>query len=120
MKAAYVHIRQTGAQIRTTAREFGVPEASLRHRLCGRENPESVHSGPQPPFSNEEEAHLVEHIKTMAECGYGYGRAEVVTMASEYAVYLEKRDQAHPLSMKWFRGFMPRWTELISFETLWS
>ncbi|XP_052283399.1 uncharacterized protein LOC127880180 [Dreissena polymorpha] len=48
----------------------------------------------------------------MAECGYGYGRAEVVTMASEYAVYLEKRDQAHPLSMKWFRGFMSRWTEL--------
>ena len=90
MNAAYEHIRQTGAQIRTTAREFGVPEASLRHRLCGRVNPESVHSGPQPMFSNEEEAYLVEHIKAMSECGYGYGRAEVVTMASAYAVYLKK------------------------------
>ncbi|KAH3794020.1 hypothetical protein DPMN_147549 [Dreissena polymorpha] len=81
-----------------------LPESlgKLRHRLSGRVNLKSVHSGPQPMFSNEEEAYLV----AMAECGYGYGRAEVLTIASENAVYLEKRDQDHPLSMKWFRGFM--------------
>ncbi|KAH3804880.1 hypothetical protein DPMN_133172 [Dreissena polymorpha] len=82
--------------------------------LKGKVNPARAHFGPQPMFSKEEEAHLVEHINTMAECGYGYGRAEGVTMASEYAVYLEKR--THPLLLKWFRGFMLRWTKLKVFK----
>ncbi|KAH3865691.1 hypothetical protein DPMN_028733 [Dreissena polymorpha] len=48
----------------------------------------------------------------MASCGYGYSRAEVVDMASEYAIFLGKRDKEHPFTLKWFRLFMKRWQEL--------
>ncbi|KAL4223277.1 hypothetical protein ACF0H5_016749 [Mactra antiquata] len=111
-------IRQTGAPIKTTARQFGVPESSLCHRLSGRVDPEATHSGPQPLFSMEEEHHYVEHIKFMSDCGYGYSRSEVVDMATEYAISLEKRDKDHPLTFKWFRGFMSRWPELKLSEVL--
>ncbi|KAL4221864.1 hypothetical protein ACF0H5_020119 [Mactra antiquata] len=60
----------------------------------------------------EEEHHYVEHIKFMSDCGYGYSQSEVVDMATEYAISLEKRDKDHPLTFKWFRGFMSRWPEL--------
>jgi len=112
MVNAMKKVRQSGAPIKTTAREYGIPEASLRHKLSGRVDPEAVHSGPQPMFSQEEEHHFAEHLKFMALCGYGYSRAEVVDMASEYAVCLGKRDAQQPLSLKWFRGFMSRWPEL--------
>ena len=36
----------------------------------------------------------------------------MVSMASNYAVYLGKRDETHPFSAKWFSGFMKRWPEL--------
>ncbi|KAH3826065.1 hypothetical protein DPMN_127954 [Dreissena polymorpha] len=38
----------------------------------------------------------------MASCGYGYSRSEVVDMASEYAIFIGKRDKEHPLMLKWF------------------
>ena len=69
-------------------------------------------SGPSPVLSQEEEAMFVEHLKFMASVGYGYTRMEVVNMASEYAVCLNKRDKEHPFSMKWFENFMKRWPEL--------
>ncbi|XP_053401883.1 uncharacterized protein LOC123566337 isoform X2 [Mercenaria mercenaria] len=112
MVTALEKVRQTGAPVKTTAREFGIPEASLRHKLSGRVDPEATHSGPPPMFSQEEECHFVDHLKFMSECGYGYSRAEVVDMASEYAICLGKRNSEHPLSLKWFRGFMSRWPEL--------
>jgi hypothetical protein len=80
--------------------------------LNGRVNPEATHSGPPPTLSQEEEAHLTDHLKLMASCGYGYSRAEVVDMASEYAIFLGKRDKEHPFTLKWFRLFMKRWPEL--------
>ncbi|KAH3848749.1 hypothetical protein DPMN_091129 [Dreissena polymorpha] len=33
-------------------------------------------------------------------------------MASEYAIFLGKRDKEHPLTQKWFRLFVQRWPEL--------
>ncbi|KAH3848697.1 hypothetical protein DPMN_091077 [Dreissena polymorpha] len=33
-------------------------------------------------------------------------------MASEYAIFLGKRDKEHPLTPKWFRLFVQRWPEL--------
>lgn len=66
--------KETGSSIRATARQYGVPESSLRHKLSGRVNPEAVRSGPQPVFTQEEEAMLVEHLKFTASVGYGYSR----------------------------------------------
>jgi hypothetical protein len=44
-------------------------------------------------FSQEEESFLVEHVKTMAEIGYGLTRAEVVNLATDYAVSLHLREK---------------------------
>ena len=54
--------------------------------MAGRVDPETISLGPQALFSQEEEALFVNHLKTMAELGYGYSRVEVVDQASNYAV----------------------------------
>ncbi|KAH3810179.1 hypothetical protein DPMN_138568 [Dreissena polymorpha] len=77
-----------------------------------RVNPETTHSGPPPTFSQEEKAHLTDHLKLIASCGYGYSRSDVVDMATEYDIFLGKGDKEHPLSLKLFRLFMQRWPEL--------
>ena len=112
MQNAIQEVRETGAPIKTTAREYGIPEASLRHKLSGRVDSEATRSGPSPLLSQEEEAHFVEHLKFMALCGYGYSPSEVVNMASEYAVCLKKRTTDHPLSFQWYTSFMSRWPAL--------
>ncbi len=48
----------------------------------------------------------------MADLGYGYTISEVVTKASDYAVYLKKRPNDKPLSVKWFKGFRSRWPQM--------
>jgi len=79
---------QTGVPIKTAARQFGLPESSLRHKLSGRVDPEATRSGPQPILSMEEENYFVQHIKFMSECGYRYSRTEVVDMATSYTTSL--------------------------------
>ena len=81
-------VRGTGAPIMTTAREYGIPEAYLRHKLIGKVNPQATGSGPSPFISHEEEGYFVEHSKSMAICGYGYSRSGDVGIAPEYAVCL--------------------------------
>ncbi|KAL4226892.1 hypothetical protein ACF0H5_014870 [Mactra antiquata] len=112
MVNALLKVRETGAPIKTTARQYGVPEALLRHKLSGRVDPEATRSGPSPMFSQEKEAHFVEHLKFMSLCGYGYSRSEVVEIATEYAVCLNKRTRDQPLSFQWYTNFMSRWPEL--------
>ena len=62
-------------------------------------------AGALPLFSYEEEKKLVEHLKKMAEYGYGYTRKECIDIASDYAVQLGKRTKDNPLSLKWIYGF---------------
>jgi hypothetical protein len=54
----------------------------------GRVDIDTVKSGPQTIFSQEQEAFLTEHLKTMAEIGYGFSRQETINLASDYAVHL--------------------------------
>ena len=64
------------------------------------------------------EEKLVDHIKEMADLGYGFTIREVVSKATDYAVYLKKRTQDKPLSTRWFKGFRRRWFELIKPRSL--
>ena len=105
-------MKDKGIPIRTAARRYEVPEATLRHRLSGYVNPEAVKSGPAPLFKEEEEADLVNHLKLMAKVGYGYSRSEVIDIATNYAIHKELRDSEHPLSTKWYKNFMTRWPDL--------
>ena len=64
-------------------------------------------------MSELEEAKLVAHIKELAAVGYGYTRAEVIAIASDFAVQLGKRGRDEKcFSMQWFYSFMSRWPEL--------
>lgn len=109
---AYKLVKETGAAIKTAARQYGVPASTLRDRVKGRIDPETLKPGPAPLFSQEEEAKFVQHIKNMAELGYGFTISEVVDKATNYAVYLGKRSKDKPLSIKWYKGFRDRWPEL--------
>ena len=67
------------------ARSFGVPVSTLRGRVAGRISIDITTTGHPTLFNQEKEALLVEHIKAMADVGYGYTRAKVVQLASDYA-----------------------------------
>ena len=81
-------------------------------RVSGKIGVEVIKSGREPLLNLEEENCLVQHIKVMASCGYGYSRSEVVDMASTYAVALGKRDGDHRFSLMWFHNFIKRWPDL--------
>ena len=112
MTNAYQAVREMRMPVKTAARQYGVPQTTLRDRVLGRIDPETTSSGPQALLSQHEETVFVEHIKTMSQLGYGYSRSEVINQASSYAVFLGKRDEEHPLSDRWYRSFMDRWPEL--------
>ena len=112
MTSAYRAVMEDHVPVRRAAVSFGVPQTTFRQRVLGRVDPETTSSGPSPELSQEEEAIFVEHLKSMAVLGYGYTASEVVNMASNYAMHLGKRDEAHVFSYKWFRCFMKRWPEL--------
>lgn len=94
------------------AKQFQVPLTTLRDRVDGRISIDVVSSKPPPLFTHEQESYIVEHIKTMSEIGYGYTRAEVLNLASDYAVDLGIREKGKDLTMKWYYNFMRRWPEL--------
>ena len=105
-------VREMQMPVKTAARQYGVPQTTLRDRVHGRIDPEMTTPGPQALLSQHEEAVFVEHIKSMSQLGYGYSRSEVINQASSYAVFLGKRDEEHPLCDRWYRSFMDRWPEL--------
>jgi hypothetical protein len=75
-------------------------------RIAGDIDLECYTMGAIPLFSLREEARLVSHLKEMANIGYGYSRQEVVDVASNFAVYLNKRTRDNPMSLKWFYSFL--------------
>ncbi|XP_053391991.1 uncharacterized protein LOC128554706 [Mercenaria mercenaria] len=109
---AYQECIENNMPVKTAARLFNVPRTTLRDRLNGKVHPDTVTTGKPPLFSLMEEAKLVNHIKTMANYGYGYTRQECVNLAFDLAVQLGKRRKDESLSLKWIRGFLNRWPEL--------
>ena len=69
-------------------------------------------SGAQSTLSLDEEAYVVNHLEFMAACGYGFGRTEIIDLATVYAISLNKTVCAHPLCQTWYTNFMQRWPEL--------
>lgn len=92
------------------AKQFQVPLTTLRDRVDGQISIDVVSLKPPPLFTQEQESYIVEHIKTMSEIGYEYTRAEVLNLASDYAVDLGIREKGKDLTMKWY--YMRRWPEL--------
>ena len=112
MKNAYKYVKDSNTSVRRAAFIHGVPETTLRDRILGNVDPETVTVGKAPLFQQKEELTLVNHIKTMAQLGYGYSRKESVVIASNYAVQLGKKTENQPLTIKWVKSFIKRRPEL--------
>ncbi|CAC5360072.1 unnamed protein product [Mytilus coruscus] len=106
-------VKDRGMAVHRASVRYNVPLTTLRDRVDGRIHIDTVKSGPAPLFSQEEEAKLVIYIKMMAAYGYGYSRSETIMMASDFAVYLQKRSKEKPLTNQWYDNFMSRWPEEI-------
>ena len=69
-----------GISVYRAARLFSVPESTLRDRTRGLVNLNTV-IGFDNIFSDDEERQLVEHIRYMANIGYGYNKMGIQPMA---------------------------------------
>lgn len=94
------------------SRIFGVPRQTLRDRVKNVVSIDCVTTGRTPVFTLEEEGYIVNHIKSMANLGYGYTRQEDVDIGTRFAENLGKRKHTDPLTLRWFSGFVSRWPEL--------
>ncbi|XP_045177379.2 antigen EM13-like isoform X2 [Mercenaria mercenaria] len=111
---AYEDVVSSGMSVYKAARLYGIPESTLRDRTLGiqpvtgeKENLPSC--GPSPIFTAQEEQKLVEHSSDMASIGYGYTRAEFLSLAFEWAVTLGRKKQSDPeFAASWYTGFKRR------------
>ncbi|XP_053392052.1 uncharacterized protein LOC128554769 [Mercenaria mercenaria] len=103
---------QKGLSVYRAAREYSVPESTLRDRTCGLVALD-VTIGFDTIFSKDEEERLVNHITYMAGIGYGYSASSIKYMAKDYADSLGKNVKAkEALSNNWFYSFIKRWPNL--------
>ena len=103
---------QKGMSIYRAARQYCVPETTLRDRAHGRVEVGAT-IGFDKLFSKDEEQKLNDHILYMADIGYGYNKANIQHMAKDYADSLGKNVKAEEkLSSNWFYGFIDRWPNL--------
>ena len=112
MTNAYQAVREQNMPMLRASKQFGVPQTSLCDRVLSKVDPETVTMGKAPLFSNLEEANIVEHIKKMANYGYGYSRHELAGIAHDYAMQVGKRSKNNPVTIRWVDGFLGRWPEL--------
>ncbi|KAH3710386.1 hypothetical protein DPMN_069864 [Dreissena polymorpha] len=79
---------EQGLPVERVAKKFGIPINTLKDRVRGKIDIDTVKSDPSPSFDIMQETLLCEHIKTMAEIGMGYSRQETINLASDYAIHL--------------------------------
>jgi ABC-type uncharacterized transport system ATPase subunit len=106
---AYIAVKENAMSIRKASVLYGAPKTTLIDRLSGKVHVDCVTTVAPILFSQEQEAMLARHVKTMAEVGYGYSRQETIYLASDFAVSL--RDRNHPLTDRWLYQFIRRWPE---------
>ncbi|CAG2188273.1 unnamed protein product [Mytilus edulis] len=109
---AYISVKNNEMSQRKAALQFNVPRQTLRDRITGKISPDCVTTGRAPVFSLEEEARIVEHVKSMASYGYGYTRQEVTDLATDFAHTIKIKPRSEEFTLRWFEGFIKRWPEL--------
>jgi hypothetical protein len=104
--------RTSGMSVYKAAREYNVPESTLRDRTWGNICLDAK-IGFKTIFTTDEEQQLVDHISFMASIGYEYKKSGIQFMARDFAVSLGKILKSQEvLSNSWFYGFMSRWPNL--------
>lgn len=120
LSQAYDEVRDNGTPIHKAAKMFRVPDSTLRDRFCGPMHPipESkrfnVNPGPASTLTYEEEQQLVNHCSYMARIGYRYSRTEFMTLATEYAISLERKKSTDPpFAQSWYERFIKRHPDIL-------
>ena len=100
------------------AREYGVPESTLRDRTLGLVDADNCISGSKRTFAVDEEHELAEDIKYMASMGYGYSKQEVINLATilQYFKVKKSPDVPPPCAM-WFYSFL-KTIKIFNFSNL--
>ncbi|CAC5357200.1 unnamed protein product [Mytilus coruscus] len=96
---------------RKAALQFNVPRQNLRDRIISKICSDCVTTGSAPVFSLEEEARIVEHVKSMASYGYWYTRQVVTDLATDFAYTINIKPRNEELTLRGFEGFIKRWPE---------
>lgn len=107
----YIEVMEKGMPVLKASRIFGVPRQTLRDRVKNVVSIDCVTTGRTPVFTLEGECYIVNHIKSMANLGYGYTRHEV-DIGTRFGENLGKRKHTDHLTLRWFSGFVSRWPEL--------
>ena len=55
----YLDVLEKKTSVYKAAKKYAVPEKTLRDRIIGKVDPENTRSGPEPVFTQKEEARLV-------------------------------------------------------------
>ena len=107
MRAAF-QATQDGMSVYRAARQYEVPESTLRDRTLGLID-ENAKLGTSTLLSESEEQGLAEHVNYMASIGYGYTKPEVIHIANNYAISVGKKTESDPtFSDSWFYQFLKR------------
>ena len=109
---AYLAVKEDNLSVYKASKVYRVPEQTLRDRVIGRINIDTVTTGRIPVLSLPEEEKLASHLQVMAKYGYGYIRQEVCDIATDYAIQLGKRTKENPFTLNWFNKFIKRWPQL--------
>lgn len=99
---------EKGMPVLKASRIFGVPRQTLRDRVKNVVSIDCVTC----IYTGRGRFYIVNHIKSMANLGYGYTRQEDVDIGTRFAENLGKQKHTDPLTLRWFSGFVSRWPEL--------
>ncbi|KAL3889983.1 hypothetical protein ACJMK2_002294 [Sinanodonta woodiana] len=115
--SAYFAVINGELSTQKAAKHFGVPTTTLMDRIDGKIPIEKMRSGPPLLFTDDEEMNLAIHMRKMALIGYKYLRnQDILKLATDYAIYLNKRNFGEPLSKRWLYSFYERWPQLNDFK----
>ena len=85
LQNAYKALQEEGMSVYRAARNYGVPESTLRLVSVTGKSLNFL-------FDEDTEKKLVDHIKYMASIGYGYSRCDVLYLATDLAISLGKKE----------------------------
>ncbi|CAC5394575.1 unnamed protein product [Mytilus coruscus] len=88
LKYAYDAV-QNGMSVYKAAKNYGIPESTLRDRTLGLVSVDGRCSNYL--FDEGTEKKMVDHIAHMASIGYGYSRIDVIYLATDLAMFMGKR-----------------------------
>ena len=107
MIAAMKFVEDGKGNINQAATMHGVPKSTLKDRLS-RCVQHGSKPGPEPYFSNQEEAEISTFLQKCSVMGYGKARRDILNIAEGYAVKKGIQLKKEHISDGWWHCFKER------------